>query len=360
MVGAFHGYAHNRACQLHWHPLYITGTGLTEGEGCEHIFSSSNDIARNTRHGSRFHRKQAIEEHFTFWDIEKYALLSKFLVNHYREASQLIRGLEEEVAEHKKKYGISNDDFDLFIRQEQQYFKDLDGPHPATELKKQYVKLLRDLTHWHCEYNSARAAVAQAFESIATTDIHIIIEQARNRIEKAVMMCEATQNQLVLAEASLGVKERWTAEHPEYKEYYQENVITQYQNAVDELERLVVMRLFELLQTYVMAYLFLSYHLCHSSYVIICICVPSGTFIVYHMPITFITCMSFSHVNRFIITCNRFHYHMCTYLPYLRMYFVLYKSRKYTTRPQSSFNSQNLSRYRLSSLEDLSDNTLIL
>jgi hypothetical protein len=76
MVGAFHGYAHNRKCQLEWHPLYITGMGLTEGEGCEHIFSSSNDVARNTRHGSRFHRKQAIEEHFTFWDIEKYTLLS--------------------------------------------------------------------------------------------------------------------------------------------------------------------------------------------------------------------------------------------------------------------------------------------
>ncbi len=76
MVGAFHGHSHNRACQLSWHPLYIKGTGQTEGEGCEHIFASSNDIARNTRHGSRFHRQQAIEEHFQFWDEDKYALLS--------------------------------------------------------------------------------------------------------------------------------------------------------------------------------------------------------------------------------------------------------------------------------------------
>ena len=51
---------------------------------------------------------------------------------------------------------------------------------------------------------------------------------------------------------------------------------------------------------------------------------------------------------------------MHSYLLYLRIYLVLYKLRKYTTRPQSSFNSQNLSRYPLSSLEDLSDNTLIL
>ncbi|KAH7903561.1 hypothetical protein BJ138DRAFT_1020425 [Hygrophoropsis aurantiaca] len=77
MVGAFHGHAHNRKCQLCWHPMYISGTGHSEGEGCEHIFSSSNDLARGTRHASAFHRHQAIEEHFAFWDTDKYATLSK-------------------------------------------------------------------------------------------------------------------------------------------------------------------------------------------------------------------------------------------------------------------------------------------
>ena len=80
MVGAFHGYAHERACQLAWHPLYMKGTGRTEGEGCEHVFSSSNDLARITRHASRFHRHQAIAEHFNFWDQDKFALLSKIMI----------------------------------------------------------------------------------------------------------------------------------------------------------------------------------------------------------------------------------------------------------------------------------------
>jgi len=78
MVGAFHGHAHNRACQLRWHPLYIQGTGKSEGEGCEHVFSASNDLARTTRFASRFHRQQAIEEYFTFWDQEKYTLLCTY------------------------------------------------------------------------------------------------------------------------------------------------------------------------------------------------------------------------------------------------------------------------------------------
>lgn len=78
MVGSFHGHAHNRRCQLDWHPMYITGIGRTEGEGCEQVFSSSNDLARATRHASHFHRHQAIEDHFIFWNQDKYASLSKW------------------------------------------------------------------------------------------------------------------------------------------------------------------------------------------------------------------------------------------------------------------------------------------
>jgi hypothetical protein len=79
MVGSFHGHAHNWACQLEWHPLYIKGTGHSDGEGCEHVFASSNDLAHGTRHASCFHRHQAIEEHFMFWDQDKYANLSKII-----------------------------------------------------------------------------------------------------------------------------------------------------------------------------------------------------------------------------------------------------------------------------------------
>ncbi|KIK13210.1 hypothetical protein PISMIDRAFT_65409, partial [Pisolithus microcarpus 441] len=44
MVGAFHGHAHNRLCQLGWHPMYIEGTSNMEGEGCEHVFSAFNEL----------------------------------------------------------------------------------------------------------------------------------------------------------------------------------------------------------------------------------------------------------------------------------------------------------------------------
>lgn len=73
LVPAFHGHAHNRACQLGWHPLYIPGVGLEDFETCERVFSQSNHLAAITRHASGFHRHQAIEEWAAFWDEDKYA-----------------------------------------------------------------------------------------------------------------------------------------------------------------------------------------------------------------------------------------------------------------------------------------------
>lgn len=76
VVNAFHGYAHNRLCQVHHHPLYKEGFGLEDLETMERIFSSSNEVARTIRYASYFHWKQALDLHFTQWDEDKYAELS--------------------------------------------------------------------------------------------------------------------------------------------------------------------------------------------------------------------------------------------------------------------------------------------
>lgn len=77
IVNAFHGWAHNRLCQLKYHPLYRTGMGLEDLETLERFFSSSNTIARTIRHATSFHWHQAIDLHFRQWDEQKYQELSK-------------------------------------------------------------------------------------------------------------------------------------------------------------------------------------------------------------------------------------------------------------------------------------------
>jgi hypothetical protein len=75
-VNAFHGHAHNRACQLRYHPLYLDGVGLEDLETCERVFSASNSVARLIRHASYFHWLQFLDLHFDQWDLDKYAELS--------------------------------------------------------------------------------------------------------------------------------------------------------------------------------------------------------------------------------------------------------------------------------------------
>ena len=80
VVNAFHGHVHNRMCQLQYHPLYLSGTGLEDFETCECVFSSSNATAALIRHASYFHYVQYLELHFSQWDADKYAELSTLLL----------------------------------------------------------------------------------------------------------------------------------------------------------------------------------------------------------------------------------------------------------------------------------------
>lgn len=84
VVPSFHGHAHNRSCQLQWHPMYVEGVGIEDFEECERTFGKSNELASVTRLASPYHRIQHIDEHFMFHDQDKYAAAGKcFLVSFF-------------------------------------------------------------------------------------------------------------------------------------------------------------------------------------------------------------------------------------------------------------------------------------
>lgn len=68
LVGAFHGHAHNRLCQLWFLATYVDGLGLEDLEGCKQFFSKSNALACSMRYASVFHRRQLISEFFQHVD----------------------------------------------------------------------------------------------------------------------------------------------------------------------------------------------------------------------------------------------------------------------------------------------------
>jgi hypothetical protein len=81
IVPAFHGHAHNRGCQVQWHPLYVEGVGLEDFEECERTFCRSNELASVTRLSTPYHRQQHIDEHFHFHNIEKHASSSELYLS---------------------------------------------------------------------------------------------------------------------------------------------------------------------------------------------------------------------------------------------------------------------------------------
>ena len=93
VLGWFHGYGHNALCQTEWHPQNVKGMGCADFEGCERVFSASNAIAPLTRHATRFHRHQAIEQHFTFWDEDRFVALSTYTTSFWLLSDFVIRSI---------------------------------------------------------------------------------------------------------------------------------------------------------------------------------------------------------------------------------------------------------------------------
>lgn len=82
LIPAFHGYAHNRLCQLVYLATYVLGLGMEDLETSERFFSRSNALASAVRYASCFHRLQRIFEYLKHKDaFETYANLSMSLIN---------------------------------------------------------------------------------------------------------------------------------------------------------------------------------------------------------------------------------------------------------------------------------------
>jgi hypothetical protein len=96
------------------------------------------------------------------------------------------------------------------------------------------------------EWTAARAAANEVFTSIASVSILAAINQTRRRVDTAYSKLQNAESYVETLENGLNIEERWTATSAEYQTFYQANVQTNYERALDELERLVVMRLFEL------------------------------------------------------------------------------------------------------------------
>jgi hypothetical protein len=140
VVPAFHGHAHNRKCQVNWHPMYIEGVGTEDFEECERTFCGSNNLAPVTRLATPFHRRQEIQEYFNFHDQDKQAnigmlvsgCISLFPSDHCQADGSIpitktpLIGLQTKALSFKKSYNISSSlpsSSKLFMRTKKHFWR---------------------------------------------------------------------------------------------------------------------------------------------------------------------------------------------------------------------------------------------
>ncbi|KAJ7692021.1 hypothetical protein B0H14DRAFT_3531662 [Mycena olivaceomarginata] len=234
VVPAFHGHAHNRACQIGWHPLYVAGVGLEDFEECERTFAKSNHLASTTRLATPFHRQQQINEHFKFHDQDKHAASGNFIYQNYRQAIEKIAINSGQLSLLESTLGTTAADYEAYHAAEVKYFQNLRKEPEDVQHVVDYVeKLLK-----HAE---ASAASDQAKLDFQRLDYDII-----NHGYTAPKITQPLRKICVVSKKHTTSRCDGAIDSPEYKDGLIIATQRKYHAALAEVERLVVQRLFEL------------------------------------------------------------------------------------------------------------------
>ncbi|KAG1859621.1 hypothetical protein DFJ58DRAFT_715712 [Suillus subalutaceus] len=216
VVPAFHGHAHNHLCQVQHHSKYKLGAGKEDFETCEH-------------NATEFHRHQALDEHFRFADMDKYANLSNFLYNNYVQALEAIAATSTFLAESP----IGPDaPFETDLADEKTSLEKMSCKQDATSVQVDYVKAL-------VEYDDALLDLQANCSSKE-------IGNVRRHHTHTAAKCDQKQKIVEDFECQMEIDEHWGPDHPE--RIQAQSCITHrlFFKALDDVERLVVMRLLEL------------------------------------------------------------------------------------------------------------------
>lgn len=151
LVGAFHGHAHNRRCQLDFLATYVRGLGLEYLEQCEQFFSESNELASSVRYATTFHRHQAITSYLQHKDrVDTYANLSTILCSSYKRALAVL-DMEPELVRLMRDFNMADrTEFEEWLREEKEYLQGLSRQPPEETLQMEYYKKLLKLKGYQC------------------------------------------------------------------------------------------------------------------------------------------------------------------------------------------------------------------
>ncbi|KZS94709.1 hypothetical protein SISNIDRAFT_409261 [Sistotremastrum niveocremeum HHB9708] len=236
VVGLFHGGGHARSCGIDWSPLYVKGAGLENFEGCEHVFSQSNAVARCTRLASRFHRQQLIYRYFRNWNEERYIESSQFILRRYKDAIAILNTHPSLLADAMAHAQITDTaQFDIWLKEESDYLNRDDDDDLAVDLRVTYFRtLLKSTSGGKFKKTKKKSADEAAVLEIGNAWV---------KGQDAFLTLQGAAEEL---EEKLEISERWKPGSKEWKEGAALHREEEFLEALDRLESLVVSRIFEL------------------------------------------------------------------------------------------------------------------
>ncbi|RXW11468.1 hypothetical protein EST38_g14387 [Candolleomyces aberdarensis] len=257
LVNAYHGYAHNYYCQTQNHPNNIEGVGLEDFETMERFFSGSNAAARLLRHATKFRRSLYLDLYLKQADADKYLQIGNMLLGNYQQAHQIIRDEGLLLNEALEVEGITTADLDLWQSEQRQYFDSNLGKEPEEDLHQiAYVELLIEYAdacekshskglafcnHIPQDYDITQNVVPETYASTLSKTRQLETQRRQAREKVARLHSELTDMEL-----RLHIEKRWDPMTAAYRETVEKINQRQYRKALEEVQKLVVQRLFEL------------------------------------------------------------------------------------------------------------------
>ncbi|CUA68891.1 hypothetical protein RSOLAG22IIIB_08135 [Rhizoctonia solani] len=213
---------------------------------CEQFFSSSNRVAALTRLASPYHRRERIHIHLEAWDEDQHRNIGYLLRSRYQHAVK-----ERDTAEAiitRLKPGVSIEIFEQHIHSEQEYLELGKQPVPEEVFKIEYIGKLKRLRSKEEEYVQCCKATTQIIEgySIDLRRSILVTSHHESRKQTTLDQLLLLKEEVLRFEHTYGIEHRWTSTSAEWVEAEQLEHNQRFQRVVDELEQLVVQRLFEL------------------------------------------------------------------------------------------------------------------
>ncbi|KAI5992239.1 hypothetical protein EDD15DRAFT_2168553 [Pisolithus albus] len=251
LVPAFHGYAHRRLCQLRFLARYVDGLGLEDLEGCKRTFSKTNGLASAVRYSSTFHRCQAIAGYLVRNDEhDVYQNLTTMIFNNYKQALRIIEEGKKTLPHIMDNLGIMDVSvFSTWLLEENEYLTARSCEPEEETLHMEYWQKLVNLEASRKHLSDLAWTVATP-SSTGTTlfvqrDIAVMMQKEtvrRHAMENFEKDLKVVQD----LEIKLGITKRWVPEDEEWQTAGHLVANHKYQCCLDQLESLVIARIFEL------------------------------------------------------------------------------------------------------------------